>query len=887
MRHTIFSILLISSIAASAQLTHWSVKPQQDTIFVKTDGLLQSLDKGDNMLWTMEGKRLFVTDKHINPFNNGIATLANKDKEYVIGFVDKDGNFREIRESRAAHNYPHFEDGYLITKRQGKYEMHDKNGHIMPLPELEVVYPYSNGLATYLAYQQPEKQKNPYFNFLLSEGTPAKNFVVKEVGKDKNKIIEPKDISFLSTMDKGTGKSLAVIKNKLYWFDSFNFCFIPITIEDEKGKPKHLTIDNKKILEETSFPTDEFIIKAKTGKDQYMEFRFDPLLRLLPQNASSTYHTEKDKKEYEAPRMESNLTTFSESGRNGFIINGKDSIPSQFEQIGMTYGNRAFAKLNGKWGVIEILPNSTYEIKLNDGKDITFRHHTANGNISIALPTSIKADNVTLEVPENSGLHLAKDTRASSNSEQGNIVTYACTLDVPSELPDSLTDISYGKVALIVDQVRQSGREVKAKGLHQNHYNIQIPKAEADVIQGKAVFDLEVTNIKEEGENDYPVEMALLSENLKTGTEMLASNLFRCTVDSLRNGINDINVKVNEAGCPGVIFPIQVVYSVVRKKETATVRFKSDEAAADSPALAEAPISIDNSNVGGSGQAESSAVVPTIDPNIPIRIMSDNGYFYATVISENATIHSGPGENYPAPQYYDKYMEQMEDCYAPYKNQIIEVKEEGEWYTMKYYDKKEPVYISKNHVTLVESKPFVLNEITKPISYITVDEVYEGDEEEGIDPDFLSYLVDNITIYPSGLFIHYYETLQGGVIKTGTIKTGDPILKYEYIFDSNYEKTKAANHSILPQIGMVGVALNLKLKGAEIKNISKNTITKKTIEVSYPDLSKFSEAEWKRALKTAKASKYYNREVNDLKFNKNTDHFYTRDDLEKEFTKIK
>ncbi len=57
-------------------------------------------------------------------------------------------------------------------------------------------------------------------------------------------------------------------------------------------------------------------------------------------------------------------------------------------------------------------------------------------------------------------------------------------------------------------------------------------------------------------------------------------------------------------------------------------------------------------------------------------------------------------------------------------------------------------------------------------------------------------------------------------------------------------------------------------------------------KIPYPDLSKFSEEEWKQAIKAAKTSKYYIKEYQDI--NKEELRFIiTKDELEKNYTKIK
>ena len=377
-------IILASFLPAFCQFPSWKIKANNDTIYIM-DGtsIIRGDGKGKTTVWGLDGRQLYTTDDRINRFHDGRATVLNKDSWEIIGFLDPDGKFISIPHLAVAYNYPHFENGFLLGKRKGKFVMFAKDGKEQILPDLIAAYPFSNGYAVYVAFENPEKQKKPFFNYLKSDGTPIERFILKE--KDKEKEIEPKNIRFLSSVDSN-GRSLAIVKNKLYWFDASNESLIPILMGDESEKKRHLTLVEDKELDFTAIADANLKFAAKYGKDQLEEYEFDRRLLMLSQGKPAE---ESAKAAATQPLdMETLLRPYADKHLYGLIYDGKDSIPAQFEQIGLLYGNNAFVKSRGKWGVLELTPDVSIDINLNNGEPITFRHQKFPTKLHIEFPCS-------------------------------------------------------------------------------------------------------------------------------------------------------------------------------------------------------------------------------------------------------------------------------------------------------------------------------------------------------------------------------------------------------------------------------------------------------------------------------------------------------------------
>lgn len=850
------AFLLTGIISTYGQLPKWAITPQYDKLYFKTAGVLQGEGDNKNSLWTVEGKQLFTTGDLINSYNNGLATIQRTNPDRITGFVDAGGYFIPLPDTKIAFDYPYFEDGYLVGVKGDSYVLYDKEGTEITLPELETLYPYSHEHAVYMAYQQPEKKKNPYFNQLMPNGKPVVNLVMKE--NDKTKIIEPKEISFMSAVDNGSGKALTVIKNKLYWFDTFEMCLVPITMEDDKGKPKQLVLDNSKELSTMTFPSDSVVIKGKYGKDLTYDFKFDRMLRLVPNRASASSANKKTIT-YEVPYMASDLTATSEGGKTGLAVNGRNCVPDQFDNVGKVFGNHAMIMRDGKWGLIEIIPACDYTLTVNGGDSILFSHRLSRGTFRIDLPKAIEAEKVAIEIPSASGLRLDETSRKNKNSDEGNTISFNCTLSIPANLPDTITDISYGNAILSVDGIKLSAREIKTRGRHVNHYKIDVSNQAPTVAKGKAVFDLLIYSTQESDFRDFPFEVTLDTDTLPSMVEMISEKLYRCTVDNLKPGVTDFQVKVTEQDCPASVFPMAIDYSVNKKVEKVAVSLKGDNDEA------------------------------VFDNQAPRNVTYDGGYIAGEVIADDAVLRSGPGVTFPKSTFTQIFMgpngettETMEYA-APMKGERLKVKEEGDWYLIfdvpSEQSKKDARYIAKRYIKPVESKPFITKEITEPTAYVRLERQTDEEGEVG-------YFPEVVVIYPGGLFVVYAESFWDSALSIGEFSNGDAGLKTQYSFGASYSTDipKGSKHGIktFGGEGDMGVGFEIYMPTTEVKHIMNGQN-----KIAFPNLSKFSEAEWREAIAKLKVNPAFT--DGEFYYNDKTDseaRFVTNDELSKKYTKV-
>ncbi|MDE6027829.1 MAG: hypothetical protein K2G23_07150 [Muribaculaceae bacterium] len=572
------SILLFGALLAlssHAQLPKWVILPDNDTLFVKVDDrLIQGQSNGKSMIWNMEGKLLYSTDDIIQPYNDGVATIQMKGKDALTGFIDESGKFTALSNLRVDYSNPFFEDGYLLCLEKDKQVYITKDGVKSSFPEVARAYPFHKGFAPFFTYENMEKKKSPYYGYLKADGQSMK-YKLSENGRSKP--VDEKDIEFLSGIGPD-GRGVAVIKNKIYWFDSDTETFEPFLWgEEESVKKRHLNLDGNYEQYFMTPPPDTVVIKAKYGKNQYAQLKFNGELQPVVFTFDGDVMTFSEQPT-EKFAYKSSVSEYHKNGKFGLALNSQNALPEQFEKVGVKYGNRAFVKSKGKWGIIELIPNIDYSLKINKGDDIAFRHQKFDTQIRLDLPPQISAKEVRIDIPEDTGCLIDKTSRESKDTESGNYVTYDCVLNIPSSLPDTITTITYPSVEISNDGISLFRRPLDVKAWHYKYYNVDPIESETSISNGVLSFTVNINAQRNVGESDYPFDVKIDAESIYVEQEKLSETRRKFLVSNLHEGINNLNICVIETGCPPSVFPFEIFYSKPvpkkKKKEEVVIRKK-------------------------------------------------------------------------------------------------------------------------------------------------------------------------------------------------------------------------------------------------------------------------------------------------------------------------
>ena len=586
MNKNIVSLIFMALIGAtaSAQLPKWLIEPLNDTIFVKIDNkILQSEANGISYLWTMDGKEIFSTNEKILSFSDGVAPIQSDATQRLVGLVDDKGNFIPLPNLPVEYDDPNFHDGLLLSKIEGAYMYFDTEGKNANFNYVVKAYPFNKGFAPYFTFDNLEKNKDPHYGYFTSDYQEVE-YSIWENGK--NKPLPSRDIEFLSSIGSNN-KGIGIIKDKFYWFDPDTKSFEPILRGDDdmKEKQKHLKVSTNYEIYLQNLPNDTIVLKAKYGKNNYADLKFDE--RLNPLNITFEDGV-MDFAVAPAPsyQYKSNVAGYGD-GKYGLSFNGEEIVPEQFEEVGLAYDNNVLVKKNNKWGVIEIIPDINYSVTVNKGEDVAFRHQKFETQLRLDLPAQISAKNARVNIDEETGFILDRTSRVSKDTESGNFVTYDCVLNIPLSLPNTISTITYDPLKVSYDDIEMFDKPLKIKAWHLKYYNVDPVESETSINNGVVSFIIDINAQRIIGEGDYPFEVKFESDSLSVDYEKFSETRYKCTVSNLAEGNNDLNIVLTEKGCPPSTFPFDIIYTKPKgkNKEQVEVRKKAPSEAKATPMM--------------------------------------------------------------------------------------------------------------------------------------------------------------------------------------------------------------------------------------------------------------------------------------------------------------
>lgn len=268
-----------------------------------------------------------------------------------------------------------------------------------------------------------------------------------------------------------------------------------------------------------------------------------------------------------------------------------------------------------------------------------------------------------------------------------------------------------------------------------------------------------------------------------------------------------------------------------------------------------------------------------------INIEFIDGFIMGEVTKEGVNIRSGAGTQFPIATYPDKdyWTGKTVKTQVPqaYKGQNFWVKEANvDWYEIypvDTYPGATKQFISKQFVKIIETEPFDIASITEPQVWADAEAISYGDEG-----DFDEMQATIVTILPGGLAITQYYSPEEDALSIGNIdKEGTAIFNRRTAMMGYPDATPAPDSplNITPQ--SIGDLIQLTVSCGENK-FKKGKVNGR--EFSYMDLTEIPIEKWVeiyKALQTIDTEDYTRNHY------KNFGAYLTRDDLEKNYTRLK
>lgn len=589
MKKIILSLtLLVVCMAVKAQMTRWIMQPGYDKIYIASGAPLLISDSLDtSSIWNFKGQKLAVTKDDIHPFREGLAVTTQKKTDNITGFFDVQGKFTPLKGYTVTYGEPYFKNGYLLVRSNGRYCFLNELGEEVNLGYYADMYPFNNGYATCFTYVQPDKLKDPYYEFITSN-------LQRVILSYNNKVFDKTDVEFLSSVND-EGKAIAIIKHKVYFYDIKSSQLEPVFSNKAETNIKRQVEVKGEIHEYLLNMNDSIIIRGKGGsKTDFVRFNFDKYLRPTKIYFADRTEVYKEKeiveKKYTSPF--SSLKT--RGNKLGLSYDGKPVLPAQFDAVGFFLNDFAVVLKDDKWGMLTFDPSLSYRLVMHNDKDISFRHKDVTTTIKLELPAIISANKCRFDVEEGHGCVIDKISLETKNTENGNYVQYKCNLTIPASLPDVLTEIEY-PVQITYDGLKYPVVPIKTKAWHYKYINVDLDNSETTLEQGNVSFTINISADKQPGESDYPFEVEIETDSLQTELSKISETRYKCKLYSLAEGINNVNINILEDGCPPSMFPFEITYIKPVKKTRNKAEVKEEvkiekKVKAKEPANIEGPI---------------------------------------------------------------------------------------------------------------------------------------------------------------------------------------------------------------------------------------------------------------------------------------------------------
>lgn len=546
---TIISLCFFSF--ADAQIAKWLIEPKYDGISVANgvDAIIAD-SAGSKIMWSFDGKRMAETTNMIMDFKEDLSVLTKSNKTNIEGILKENGEIIRLEYCNVAHDYPFYSCEKLLVQKGEYFRFIDKKGGLGHGRYIQA-YPYFNGYASCQTFMNFEKFKDPYF-LLLNNKEEIVQFSFD--GKD----FDLKDVDFISSVND-ENIAIVVIKRKLYKFNGKNGALTPVfATESETNLKNQAKLDGEFVECCSTTVNNTSVLTAKCGKNNFVSFEFDNMLRPISFKAGETlkeykFNVEK-KKEYA-----SSLSVSSKNNKYGLYWGDKEMLPPQFDQLLTRFDNKALVKLNGKYGMLEIDKDLVFTLKINDGEDVPFLHQKYKTNVVLDMPRHILAEKTYLEFKPESGIEVDNKSKDNNNTEFGNEIKYNCVLTIPKDLSDDGEDIEY-PYQVLYNGLKSPVMKHKVHAWFFKKFEVVEDESQRVLEGGNLTFVFNINNVQVDA-TIVKIDVFVSADTLNVQREdKMTERRYKYKVYNLKEGINNVVVQVLEEGCPPASFPFEVEY---------------------------------------------------------------------------------------------------------------------------------------------------------------------------------------------------------------------------------------------------------------------------------------------------------------------------------------
>ncbi len=566
MKRTILLLAAATMTVATiqAQMAKWIIPPSYSAIHKMSGGDFIVTDSADySILWSWDGRRIVSTRNQLYPFAEDISVAVPKGSAAIAGFYNTAGQFTQLQGYSVALGYPYFSGGLLLVKEGQYYRFVNRKG--TPTGgQYVVAYPFSNGYATCFTYRNLDKQKDPHYLLLTTEGT---EMPVSYNGKT----FGDNEVEFISSVnDENIGYIVA--GHKLYTFNGQSRSLTPVFArKNETNMRNQAHLENALTSCLVRLNDTTSVLSASGGTSGNIQIWFDN--RLIPQSIQTADGLRRFKKNAQQKRnYASPLRVLREDGKMGLYWDTTELLPPQLDQVTTCYADIAFVKQGGRYGALKAYSDRAFRVSINDGSPVAFRHRTLPVTINVEVPDVVSPQQVRLTTTRDSGLGIDEQM---GRPVDGKHLQFDGILTIPEQLPgdlydDGSNDITY-PVSIRYDGLLSPTIDLNVKAWHQEYHTISVDQSSISVsTDGQLQFSFTVSTNLAPGEAPTPVDVSIQANGLQWDIEKQSDTSYKGMVYNLFDGSNSIAIAVEEAGCPPLVHRFTATYNKPEEKKPVT-----------------------------------------------------------------------------------------------------------------------------------------------------------------------------------------------------------------------------------------------------------------------------------------------------------------------------
>lgn len=535
-RKILFAILFCPALCLMAQIPYWTIHPNYTSICILGNGLYV-VSQNDKYGMLNSDEEVIVPLKYdsISSFKSHTALLYQGGK--FVAIVNDKGKVTDV----ASKSYSPlegclFSDGYLpVINNSGCFYIKAETG--------ESIGPYSDERPFYEGYavvKEPKSLKHIFDGSSVLKCLSAETGMPITISYDKS---DDEDLDFISSVSNG--KSIVVIKKRVFEYDYRNGLITPLSSDGTDNKKSRVYVSERPVV--LTKTEKGFSIQLKQGL-----MTFDSQLRLtgIQYNGQElkTYEPPKEKNpEFKSPF---GYLSYNDTKLFGLSYNEKEFLPAQFEEIGLLWGNDALVKSDGKYGVISVDTKNSCKYMLNDNFDIGFEHKALKTNVKVVCPPYMKLPLMSLTSFDENCI-INTDTRKESSNVESVVLSYDCTLSIPEKIGLERTPC-YATLGLKYDGLKYVPQEISFNTWYINNYTVELPKHR--VTDEVLDVDILVKN-NTSGVQAFFKDVAIEAEDSVSCTiTKITEELYNARLYGWKSEKVNFNIDVTEDACPTITY---------------------------------------------------------------------------------------------------------------------------------------------------------------------------------------------------------------------------------------------------------------------------------------------------------------------------------------------